>query len=336
MNISVLVCTYNSSKFLVDALECLAAQTFPEFELLIVDDGSEDDTEETVHKFAPNFRNCRYLKKPHTGIADSRNFGMKAATGTYVAFLEADDIWAPKYLETISAAILETPEAELICTSGLNIYASGEIISPFFASGLSPVNGPLNASREFLALYPCINVSATTLKKSAWERVGQFNTTYASGDDMDWFSRAVLANIHCVRLDQRLVLYRIHGGNLTGFADRIFLAWSRVYREVWNGKVSDPVIAAYLRNQTRKPFLSLLPRYSASHNRMLLRNAIESLGGDSLLEATYYLTYLGLCPVAKVGRWVKRTIKRLAPSKGHLDLHTPLDTLFAKVAGNAS
>jgi glycosyltransferase involved in cell wall biosynthesis len=332
MKISVVVFTYNCAHLLVDALRTLAAQTFPDFELLIVDDGSTDNTEAVVQRFSSQFRECRYLRKAHTGIADSRNVAFQAATGTHVAILEGDDMWSPRYVEAVRGVLEAAPETELVCTSGLNIYASGEVISPFFPSNLPPVRGPLRTADEFLAFYPWINVSASTIKKSAFERVGPFDTRYASGDDFDWFARAVRDGISCVRLDRRLVLYRNHGANLTTHYDRIFLSWVSAYVEIWKGHVSDPRIAAYLRNQTRKPFATLLARYPAAHNRMLLQKAIDSLDGDRLLEALYILTYLGLCPVAKASRWAKLWLRKFRPPPEKLDMEAPLDILFAKVA----
>jgi glycosyltransferase involved in cell wall biosynthesis len=333
MKISVVVFTYNCAHLLVDALRTLAAQTFPDFELLIVDDGSTDNTEEMVRRFSSQFRECRYLKKAHTGIADSRNVAFSAATGTHVAILEGDDMWSPQYVEAVLGALEAAPEAELVCTGGLNIYASGEVIGAFFPPNLPPVRGPLRTAEEFLAFYPWINVSASTIKKSAFERIGPFDTRYASGDDFDWFARAVRDGISCVRLDRRLVLYRNHGANLTTQYDRIFLSWVSANGEIWKGHVSDPRIAAYLRNQTRKPFLTLLARYPAAHNRMLLRKAMESLDGDRLLETLYVSSYLGLCPLAKVGRWAKLWLRKFQPSPKKLDMEAPLDILFAKVAG---
>ena len=105
MKFSVIVCTYNYAHWLQDALRSLAAQTFPYFELLIVDDGSTDNTEQVVQQFRNQFRQCIYRKKPHTGLADSRNFGIQAATGTHIAFLDADDLWSPVYLETMKSVL---------------------------------------------------------------------------------------------------------------------------------------------------------------------------------------------------------------------------------------
>ncbi|MBI4465420.1 MAG: glycosyltransferase, partial [Acidobacteria bacterium] len=68
MKISIVVCTYNYAHFLRDALQAAAAQTFRDFELLVVDDASTDNTEEVVHQFSSRLARCIYLRKPHTGL----------------------------------------------------------------------------------------------------------------------------------------------------------------------------------------------------------------------------------------------------------------------------
>src|SRR5215813_5313132 len=115
MKFSVIVCSYNYARFLPQALRTLQAQTVHDFELLIIDDGSTDDTEEVVKEWSSLFRNCVYLKKLHTGLASSRNFGVRHASGTHVAFLDADDLWSPAYLESVLRVFETTPEAELVC-----------------------------------------------------------------------------------------------------------------------------------------------------------------------------------------------------------------------------
>src|SRR5690348_1092926 len=84
---TVVVTTYNYAHLLPDALRALAAQTVTHFELLIVDDGSTDNTAEIVERFRPQFLECHYLKKPNGGTADARNYGVQRAQGTLVAIL---------------------------------------------------------------------------------------------------------------------------------------------------------------------------------------------------------------------------------------------------------
>jgi len=119
MKFSVVVCTYNYAHLLPDSLRSIAAQTARDFELLIVDDGSTDNTEEIAEKFRPQFQDFRYLKKSHTGPADSRNVGATAAQGSHIAFLDADDLWSVHYLAVMQEAFNTNPQAELALCEGI-------------------------------------------------------------------------------------------------------------------------------------------------------------------------------------------------------------------------
>lgn len=95
--VSVVIPTYNHAEFLPEAIESVQAQTYRPVEIIVVDDFSTDDTEQVVGKYAPH---VTYIKSANNGIvATSRNVGIRAASGEYVAFLDADDVWAPNKLE---------------------------------------------------------------------------------------------------------------------------------------------------------------------------------------------------------------------------------------------
>jgi len=126
MKFSVIVCTYNFAHLLPDALRSIAAQSLRDYELLIVDDGSTDNTKQVVEQFRPQFPDCRYLKKDHTGPADSRNAGVLAAHCDYIAFLDADDLWSPDYLSSFQNALVAIPRQSSRFARGLSFEAKTE------------------------------------------------------------------------------------------------------------------------------------------------------------------------------------------------------------------
>jgi glycosyltransferase involved in cell wall biosynthesis len=326
MKISLVVCTYNYAHFLKDALRTLAAQTVQDFELLIVDDGSTDNTEQVVKESPHSFRNLTYLKKPHSGLPDTRNYGVRAASGTHVGFLDADDLWAPQYLEKVRRVFERNPQAELVCSDGYRVHDSGEVFGLLFPEGSPPVCGRLNSARELFAFFPYVLPSAMIFTKDAYQRVGAFSTRYPLGsDDWEWVIRAVNVGAFCVRLEEKLVLYRTHGGNLTSHADGNFEEWLSMYKDLW--KQPDPETEVQARRMTRRHFWFLLPLYPPEKNRRLLDEAIQVHGGDRLLEAARLLTYLGLCTLAKLARLVKRKTRSLLRPR-MMDLSSPPEKLF--------
>ena len=99
--VSVIMPCYNMEKYISEAIVSVRQQTYPHWELLIVDDASTDATEAVIESHCQQDDKIRFTKKDlHSGIADSRNLCIKMAQGQYLAFLDADDVWQPKKLET--------------------------------------------------------------------------------------------------------------------------------------------------------------------------------------------------------------------------------------------
>ena len=334
MKFSVIICTYNYAHLLPDALRTLAAQTFPDFELLIVDDGSTDHTEEVVRRFAPQFANCTYLPKTHTGTADSRNFGVRAASGSHLAFLDADDLWSPEYLRCMQGVFLDHPQAELVHSDGWNVDATGTILSPIFPPDLPPLCGWIASVQDLVSFFHYVAPSAMMYRKTLYDRIGPFDRRFQWGEDIEWLFRAVLNGAYCVRLDRKLLLYRHHEANLTRHLHRLFEAWLLMYAETLSETVNSPEFEAHARRFTRRWIPGLLARYSAERNREMLRDAIKALDGDRLLEGAYFLTYFGLCPIARWGRRAKRAVRYLSSPRKKIDLTVAPEEIFAMVRDN--
>ena len=333
MKFSVIICTYNYAHFLPDALRAVAAQTFSDFELLIVDDGSTDNTEEVVRQFFGQFRHCVYLKKPHTGLADSRNFGIRRASGTHIAFLDADDLWSPEYLQTMKSLFETHPLAELVSADVLIVQTSGTIVGPLYPPGLPALCGPITSSRDLFSFFHYSTPSALVLRKSLYERIGPLEVCFpVSGEDWDWVLRAILSGAFCIRHRQKLVLYRLHGSNLTTQADKIFEAWLWIYKKRLRGQPVDREIKVDVRKQIYRWLPSLLANYPAAKNRQLIAEAIEAVGQDRWLSAARFLTYFGLSRAAKFARGMKRFHRRIVKRSQKIDLAAAPELMFAAVS----
>jgi glycosyltransferase involved in cell wall biosynthesis len=313
MQLSVVICTYNYAHFLKHALRALAAQTFFDFELVIVDDGSTDATESVVKSFSSTFPHLVYLKKIHSGLADSRNVGILAAHGSHVAFLDADDLWSPEYLSIVKTVFANEPKAELVVSDGVRVHSSGEIKGGLFPAGLSPLRGPVRTGRELFSWFPFAAPSAATFSKSLYERVGPFDCTLPNGaEDWHWFIRAARANAFCVRVDQKLVIYRHHDANLTSmYWEEMFQGWLTIYSELLKNATFSDDVGWYARKLTYPRVLRMLAHYRPANGRLLLNRTREAFGNDLFLRITTASTYLGLCRLAGWGLKFKRTLKSM-------------------------
>src|ERR1700749_83796 len=97
--VSVIMPAYNSGRYLAESVRSVQAQTFGGWELVVVDDGSTDDTGEVARRLAEADARVRYVRRPNGGQAAARNTGLAEARGRLVAFLDADDLWLPEKLE---------------------------------------------------------------------------------------------------------------------------------------------------------------------------------------------------------------------------------------------
>lgn len=111
---SVIICTFNRAHLLPRALDSVLAQTETSWEVIVVDDGSTDNTAEVVHRYLQLAPNIRYMAHSNRGLAISRNVGIAAAIGDYVTFLDSDDWYAPDHLASRRAILAQHPDVELL------------------------------------------------------------------------------------------------------------------------------------------------------------------------------------------------------------------------------
>ncbi|MBE8965224.1 glycosyltransferase family 2 protein [Nostocales cyanobacterium LEGE 12452] len=112
--ISIVLCTYNRAKYLNQCIDSVINQTFKDWELIIVDDGSQDNTFEIVNTYVDKFNNIRYLKHRNKKQCYAKNAGIQASFGKYITFLDSDDTYKPCHLESRLEYMKSHPEIDLI------------------------------------------------------------------------------------------------------------------------------------------------------------------------------------------------------------------------------
>lgn len=120
MRFSVIIPLYNKAPYVAKAIGSVLSQTFADYELIIIDDGSQDDSFPNAAKAVEGHGNCQVIRQENAGVSMARNNGVACSQGDYLCFLDADDWWAPSFLEEVSELIDEYPEA--------GIYGTGYII----------------------------------------------------------------------------------------------------------------------------------------------------------------------------------------------------------------
>jgi glycosyltransferase involved in cell wall biosynthesis len=196
--ISVIIPAYNAAKFLGAAIQSVLDQTLEATEIIVVDDGSTDETPNLVKSFAA----VRYIRQANEGPGGAVNTGVRNARGECLAFLDADDLWLPNKLEKQNEIIEKDQSVDIVFTGIVN----------FFEEALST-----DDRKKFdIEPRPMAGIQRSTLfiRTETFLNIGFFSTT-SPIELLDWYSRAKEMNLKEQVLPEVLVRRRIHGSNLT-------------------------------------------------------------------------------------------------------------------------
>jgi teichuronic acid biosynthesis glycosyltransferase TuaG len=200
--VSVIIPTYNRAELVQRAVQSVLSQTYQNFEILVVDDGSTDNTAEL---FA-GMEGVRYLKIDHSGLpARSRNFGIGAATGDYIAFLDDDDLWMPEKLEKQVQVLENRSKVALVCSNAFKVTGQTETNELYF-KGFSDRCADL---LESLLKRNFVICSSVMFRKSILQKTGLFSEDQIvrGKEDYDlWLRQAIVGEV-CF-LAEPLVIYR--------------------------------------------------------------------------------------------------------------------------------
>lgn len=193
--VSVIIPVFNGARYIGEALDSVLAQTYDAMEVLVIDDGSTDETQTVVQRFGAR---VGYYAQPNRGSGAARNRGVELAHGEFLAFLDADDLWLPDKLERQLAVLVSQPACEAV--TGL--------VEQF----VSPELGEVPAS-EFSKPLPGAIPSALVLRRTALTRVGPFATQWKVGEFADWYARAVEVGLRLEVLPVVVARRRLHADN---------------------------------------------------------------------------------------------------------------------------
>ena len=196
--ISVVIPTFNRAGYLPEAVDSVLAQGHASLELIVVDDGSTDDTAAVVARCG---NAVRYHFQPNRGIAGARNAGAALARGAYLAFLDSDDAWTPGKLARQMAVLDANPGVDVVYGHAEQFYSPD--VEPAFWRGY-------RAKPGVVAAPVC---GAMLIRRAAFDRVGAFDPRFGIGIEMDWYARLVEQGLRAVMLPDVVFRRRLHRGN---------------------------------------------------------------------------------------------------------------------------
>jgi glycosyltransferase involved in cell wall biosynthesis len=229
---SVVMTAYNEEKWIGDAVASVLAQTYPELQLIVVDDGSSDGTVAALDRYRSDPR-LTLIRQENAGLSAARNTGIAASETEWVAFLDSDDLWMPTYLERVDAALAERPDAGFAYVDAWRLGVNGLFFRDSAMARQNPPEDPPHDPAAFLRLLiergNFIFVSAAA-KREALEKVGGFNTSLRSVEDLDLWIRILAAGYGAVRTGERLAIKRDRPASMSGNAYKMAVNLRDVYR----------------------------------------------------------------------------------------------------------
>ncbi|UCD28409.1 MAG: glycosyltransferase [Planctomycetota bacterium] len=181
--VSVIIPTYNRADLLVTTLDSVAAQTFKDYEIVVVDDGSDDGTRELIES---REQKIRYIWQENQGVAEARNHALRVSHAGFVAFLDSDDIWKPDFLERTVARLREHPEEDLVFTDFVSIDADGKVLR---GHRKIPHTGDITT---WLFDSSFIHTSSVVAKSKVLRDAGGFDGRLTHNEDYDLWLRLSL------------------------------------------------------------------------------------------------------------------------------------------------
>ncbi|MGL4881058.1 MAG: glycosyltransferase family 2 protein [Waterburya sp.] len=270
--ISVIIPAYNAEKTISRTIESVQKQTFGDFELIIINDGSIDRTAEIVQ----NIKDLRLklFSYENGGVSVARNRGIHNASGDYLAFLDADDLWTNDKLEKQLAALEANPEAGVAYSLTSYIDEQDNLLYR-----CNPVSFEGNVLKQLLLTNFLINGSNPLIRQQAIKSIGKFDPSLKSSEDWDYYLR-LAASYPFVSVPKYQILYRKSSTNMSSNVERMKKTSCIVLERAYQNA---PPNMQYLGNQS----FSILYLYCAElylYNSQINRQDINKVGENLWLS----------------------------------------------------
>lgn len=206
--VSVILPVYNGEAYIEACLESVFTQTYPEIELIVVDDGSEDSTLEFIQKYPGKIK---ILQQNHGDVSEARNRGIKASAGAFIAFIDQDDTWAPEKIAK-QAGLMQSSDADLVFTDLIKFWDDGRTHHARDKHRIALSLTDKNLFRK-LVMKNVLMPSAVMVRRESLERSDLFDTQFTTCGDYELWLRMAGMKMRFRYLPESLTWYRQHSRN---------------------------------------------------------------------------------------------------------------------------
>ena len=262
VTVSIVMPTYNYGRFLPEALESLRAQTLRDWECIVVDDGSTDDTIAVLGTAAANDSRVRYVSQANLGPSAARNRGVAESVGNYIQFLDADDVLPPTKLEVQVLAMESDPSIGIVYSDGRYFLDSPTELLSYRVPGPRPSTPPDKSSVDpllrALVDHNIMAVEGPLIRKSALATIGSFDEGLVRVEDWQLWLRCALAGVRFVAdsAEERAVRVRAHRDSSTR-NEIAMLSSELVVRRWLDPQLDEPKLRRHNRSQAQKTLVRM-------------------------------------------------------------------------------
>lgn len=204
--VSVIIPTYNQAQYLKDAVDSVLESTYQDFEIIIVDDGSTDNTQEVAKKSSDP--RIHYVYQENQGLSGARNTGILLATGVFLTYLDSDDLFLPEKLFLLTDVLEKESEIGFVAGQAIIIDENNRPLGEVFTE-------PIPNDPTRLLLHNPLHVSSVMVRREWQERVGLFDQSLRSYEDWDMWLRLAQAGCQMRWVAHPVSLYRFHSAQMT-------------------------------------------------------------------------------------------------------------------------
>ncbi len=279
MKYSVVIPLYNKHRYIKSTLQSVLAQTYTDYEVIVVDDGSTDVSLQEAEQMQSD--KIRVLHQENQGVAVARNTGIENAAGEYIAFLDADDKWNPSYLEEIDKIVQKYPQSDIFVSAYEVDLGNGK---KNLSEQMSAQDGCLPSYWATLSSkYDFVWTSATTIRKSALVQAGLFRPGEKIGQDLDMWARVARNNPKVAYTSSVCVTYNRQAES--NARTRVKIAWAGAFiqdleEELANGKHTQEEIKAIQKKYDAKMTVYIFTCLMAEE-KTRARQALKDWKGSS-------------------------------------------------------
>ena len=289
--VSVVIPSYNYGRYLAAAIESVLAQTYSNVEVIVVDDGSTDDSAEVLRRYGDRLR-C--LRQPNGGVSAARNHGIRESSGEFIAFLDADDLWHPEKLER-QLPLFKNPRVGMVHCGVQYVDAEGRPLGTRISDLRGRVLRRMALLRGAGLLGPG---SSMVIRRECLDCVGLFETGLTNAEDWD-LCRRIACRYEIDAALEPLLLYRLHGAgmhrNVAAFERDVLRAFERMF--------SDPA-AREVHPLRRRCYANLYVTLAGSHLYAGNRRAAARWAARGIITWPPSAGYLAAFPL----RWLRRRL----------------------------